>query len=66
MTIPNGDSGWVFEASGLKKEYDDGLIVPAILSTQEAWTFISAALPVTTDILDNMPTSIIITSRRLR
>jgi putative ABC transport system ATP-binding protein len=26
MTIPNGDSGWVFEASGLKKEYDDGQV----------------------------------------
>jgi putative ABC transport system ATP-binding protein len=26
MEIPNGDSGWVFEASGLKKEYDDGQV----------------------------------------
>ena len=26
MAIPNGDSGWVFEASGLKKEYDDGQV----------------------------------------
>ena len=26
MTRPNGDSGWVFEASGLKKEYDDGQV----------------------------------------
>src|ERR1035438_3180430 len=26
MAIPNGGSGWVFEASGLKKEYDDGQV----------------------------------------
>jgi len=26
MTVPNGDSDWVFEASGLKKEYDDGQV----------------------------------------
>jgi putative ABC transport system ATP-binding protein len=26
MTTPNGDSGWVFEASGLRKEYDDGQV----------------------------------------
>jgi putative ABC transport system ATP-binding protein len=26
MAIPAGDSGWVFEASGLKKEYDDGQV----------------------------------------
>ena len=26
MAIPNGDSGCVFEASGLKKEYDDGQV----------------------------------------
>src|SRR5881394_759829 len=26
MAVPNGDSGWVFEASGLKKEYDDGQV----------------------------------------
>ena len=26
MTIPNGGSGWVFEASGLKKDYDDGQV----------------------------------------
>ena len=26
MTTTNGDSGWVFEASGLKKEYDDGQV----------------------------------------
>ena len=26
MTIPNGASGCVFEASGLKKEYDDGQV----------------------------------------
>jgi len=26
MAIPNGDSDWVFEASGLKKEYDDGQV----------------------------------------
>src|SRR5215467_11322502 len=26
MEIPNGDAGWVFEASGLKKEYDDGQV----------------------------------------
>src|SRR6202163_1522555 len=26
MAITNGDSGWVFEASGLKKEYDDGQV----------------------------------------
>ena len=26
MTMPNGDSGWVFEASGLKKEYEDGQV----------------------------------------
>ena len=26
MAIPNGDSSWVFEASGLKKEYDDGQV----------------------------------------
>ena len=26
MPIPNGHSGWVFEASGLKKEYDDGQV----------------------------------------
>src|SRR5437660_1045595 len=26
MTIPNGDSGSVFEASGLKKHYDDGQV----------------------------------------
>src|SRR6187200_3359759 len=26
MAIPVGDSGWVFEARGLKKEYDDGQV----------------------------------------
>ena len=26
MTIPNGGSKWVFEASGLRKEYDDGQV----------------------------------------
>jgi ABC-type lipoprotein export system ATPase subunit len=26
MAIPNGGPGWVFEASGLKKEYDDGQV----------------------------------------
>ena len=26
MAIPNGHSGWVFEASGLKKDYDDGQV----------------------------------------
>jgi putative ABC transport system ATP-binding protein len=26
MAIPDGDSDWVFEASGLKKEYDDGQV----------------------------------------
>ncbi len=26
MTIQNGDSDWVFESSGLKKEYDDGQV----------------------------------------
>ena len=26
MTTARGDSGWVFEASGLKKEYDDGQV----------------------------------------
>src|SRR5919106_308044 len=26
MAIPNGDSRWVFEASGLKKEYDGGQV----------------------------------------
>jgi len=26
MAIPNGSSGWVFEASGLKKEYIDGQV----------------------------------------
>jgi ABC-type lipoprotein export system ATPase subunit len=26
MAIPNGNSGWVFEASGLKKDYDDGQV----------------------------------------
>src|SRR3954470_9310427 len=26
MAVPKGDSGWVFEASGLKKEYDDGQV----------------------------------------
>src|SRR6188474_1310657 len=26
MAIQNGGSGWVFEASGLKKEYDDGQV----------------------------------------
>ena len=26
MTTPNGDPVWVFEASGLKKEYDDGQV----------------------------------------
>jgi len=26
MTTANGDSGWVFEASGLRKEYDDGQV----------------------------------------
>ena len=26
MTIPNEGSSWVFEASGLKKEYDDGQV----------------------------------------
>ena len=26
MTSPNGDSGWVFEATGLKKLYEDGQV----------------------------------------
>ena len=26
MAAPNGDSNWVFEANGLKKEYDDGQV----------------------------------------
>src|SRR5215475_13951347 len=26
MAIPDADSGWVFEARGLKKEYDDGQV----------------------------------------
>ena len=26
MAIPKADSGWVYEASGLKKEYDDGQV----------------------------------------
>src|SRR5262245_46699404 len=26
MAVPDGDSGWVFEASGLRKEYEDGQV----------------------------------------